>query len=1101
MSTRLRFILDGDDHLSPVLNTAGDSSARLHRRLNDDMRGNTTAVRGFTQDANGRLRDLQGRFLSVADAQRAMAGGLPDLTRSLGSVAGAGSSAAASLGASGGGLSGVMAGVAAVAGLSLLPALGALVPMMAGAGVAAGTLKLGFAGVGDALEAAGKGKEEYAEALKKLSPPARDFTKALVGLKKEFSGVGKEVQKAMLPGFTQAVKSAGPVVKILGQSMTEMGRAFGDAAAGVGRMVKDSGFQGLFQDNLRLGVGFVRDMTRSMGPFVQSLLDFGAASGPTLKAFSDGLGGLLSRGLPGMFDGLKTGIGGAAQFLDGLFDSVNTVLPALGRLSGAVAAAFGPILGETFRLLGDQTANAMDALAGGLKLLQPLFRDAAYGLKTINDVTRIIGPTLKDTGLAILGAFAPIGSAVNGTVGPLQRLNTWVNNNKGSILEMARIMGGAMIDMTGAVISSVPTITGAFKTMAVLALDGVGAMISGLAKAFGHVPILGDKLKGAAEDFNTFKGKFIGGLTTAQQKAETFAREAAPRLASGKLKLNINNWEQQITAAKAQMKSVPPEKRAALKAHIADLEAKVKAAKGQLASVKDKNTTVRALDRASGVIGGILGMLSSVNGRTANTYVVTHYQAKYDNAAAKPFRRNGGHAPKFAAGGMPSGLLSGPGTGTSDSIPMWWAGDGEYVVNARSTAKYRNLIEAINADTLGTGGASRGGSRKGSTAESGKAAGQGLITGMGQATSDVGRAAMLMSSAITAGIKEEMQIASPSKKTKALAADIGKGLIVGLTGTQSKIKAVAADLVKDIKTAFSGKKESQLVAYVNRQTKMLLGLAAKRDKIAATIAAAKKYASDTTAAAKENAGLANLGIEDGKVTAGTIKAGLASKLSQLKQFTTYIAQLAKKGLNRGLLRQIINMGPEQGYAYASALMGADKATLASINSLDAQLGKSADALGKTGADALYDSGANASKGFLAGLTSQQKALEKTMEKIAKAMQKALRKALGIKSPARAMIPDGRMIASGVAVGVHEGIPEVDRAVVAMSRRLPGRIANRVQPGRTAVGAAHGAVYQVHVEVKEAMDPVAVATKVQQMLLHLGRAQGAPVSLQLGGVSA
>lgn len=42
------------------------------------------------------------------------------------------------------------------------------------------------------------------------------------------------------------------------------------------------------------------------------------------------------------------------------------------------------------------------------------------------------------------------------------------------------------------------------------------------------------------------------------------------------------------------------------------------------------------------------------------------------------------------------GLVRGPGTATSDSIPARLS-DGEYVVNARQTARHRDLLEAINA--------------------------------------------------------------------------------------------------------------------------------------------------------------------------------------------------------------------------------------------------------------------------------------------------------------------------------------------------------------------------------------------------------------------
>ncbi|MGW1158424.1 hypothetical protein ACWD5Q_06525 [Streptomyces sp. NPDC002513] len=1056
---RLRFILDGDDQLSRVLNHAGDSSARLHRRLNDDMDGNSQSVRRFTQDANGRLHDLRGRFISVADAQRLMGDGLPDLTRRLGDVGNASTDTAASMGSSGGGLGGVMLGVAAVAGASLLPALGALVPMLAGAGLAAGTLKLGFSGVGTAMEAQGKGQKEYAAALKKLSPPARDFTKALVDLKKQFGPIGKEVQKAMLPGFTAAVKAAGPVVKILGRAMTDLGGAFGDAAEGVARMLRDSGFQDALQTNLKLGTGFIRDMTAAFGPFIRSLLDFGAASGPTLKAFSDGIGGLLSKGLPGLFQGLTPGIGGAAKMLDGLFASINTILPALGRLAGEMGKVLGPLFGETFRLLGDVVAGAMDGLAGGLKLLSPVFRDLTFGLKTIRDLGAIIGPTMAGVGQAIIGAFAPAADKINATAGPLQRLNQWVNDNKIGIMEYSRIFGNIMLDLVSAAVSAVPPIIKAWQMASTGIILGIGAIVHASASLFGWVPGIGDKLKGAEKSFNQFRDGYLNGLDRAQRKAESFAASTQTRLAAGKLKLDINNWTSQIEAAKAKLKTVPPSKQAALKATIADLEAKIRAAKAAIASVKGKTVGI-------------------------GVYTTEYYKKVQSGDNVPPLlrrRAHGGIVHGYAGGGMP-GLVRGPGTGTSDSIPALIS-NGEYVVRASSVAKYgTGFLDAINAGTY----SSRAGG-------AGMAAGQGLAAGLVGSLALVTGAARQMAAGVTAGIKDEMQIASPSKKTKALAADIGKGLIVGLTGTRDKIKSTAAGLAKDIKTAFSGRKESGLLKMVDQQTKRLLNAASKRDAIAAKIAEAKQFASDTTKTARDSASLGNLGMSAEEVTAGGIKAGLASKLAKIKQFTRYIDILAKKGLNKGLLRQILNMGPDDGYAYASALVGADKGTFKSINSLQSQLDTATTSLGRVGADRLYDSGKNASKGFLKGLESQQKDLEKLMEKIAKGMQNALRKALGIKSPARKLIPDGINTARGIAVGVLQGLPHIDSAMQAVAGRVTGVVGRPSTVGRPAVAGAGGGTF-VQIDVHGAMDPVAVGREIRRTLLELKRVHGLNVTL-------
>jgi hypothetical protein len=62
--------------------------------------------------------------------------------------------------------------------------------------------------------------------------------------------------------------------------------------------------------------------------------------------------------------------------------------------------------------------------------------------------------------------------------------------------------------------------------------------------------------------------------------------------------------------------------------------------------------------------------------------------------------------PAGAAAGVPGtgprhgGFISGPGSGTSDSIPAMLS-NGEFVINAAQTAKYRGLLEDINTSRRG----------------------------------------------------------------------------------------------------------------------------------------------------------------------------------------------------------------------------------------------------------------------------------------------------------------------------------------------------------------------------------------------------------------
>ncbi|MFD0353517.1 hypothetical protein ACFVHW_07170 [Streptomyces sp. NPDC127110] len=741
MAERMVFILDGSDQLSPVFRRIGESADRFHRRINDavdasggemraytrDASGNLTELAGsmaaagraaeamgaqaaeaapdvraigdaadesneavtrFTRDSNGRLRDLRGRYVSAAAAAaelaRASGDAAPEVTAvgsaadttaartrtltidtdraapSIRRVGTAAASTAADVGGKGGGLTGALWAAAGVAGFTLLPALGALVPMLAGAGVAAGTLGLGFSGIGEAMEAAGKGKKEFAEALKGLTPQARDFTKQLVSTKKEFEGLGDRIQAVMLPGFTKALKEADPVIRIVGDSMVKMGGSFGNAAAGVGRLMKDSGFQQDFTRVLQLGGVFVKDLTSGLGGLSRGFLSFGAASGPTLTALSGGLRDLLARGLPGMFKGLETGVEGSGKFLTGLFSMINSLLPALGRLSGEFSRTFGPILGTTLAGAGKALSGLFDAISFGVRLARPVIDDLHYGLKSIGLMVDYLKPAFIGAGRAIAGAFLPATAGIEGVKGPLQRLHALVMENKLGLMEFGRRGADAIVGFVQAGVAALPTLMSGFRILSIWALGAMDAILGGATKAFGWIPGVGDKLRTASSEFDQFKGKFISGLASAEAMTASFSATVGPRLARNRLEMNISAWQSQIAQANRDLRTVPPEKRAALLANKRDLENKVAQAKRDLRSIPDETVYIRVL-------------------RVMQTIM--------------PFA---GYMPGFATGG----LIRGPGTSTSDSIPHMLS-NGEFVVRASSVARFGvPFLEALNEGRL-----------------------------------------------------------------------------------------------------------------------------------------------------------------------------------------------------------------------------------------------------------------------------------------------------------------------------------------------------------------------------------------------------------------
>jgi hypothetical protein len=305
-------------------------------------------------------------------------------------------------------------------------------------------------------------------------------------------------------------------------------------------------------------------------------------------------------------------------------------------------------------------------------------------------------------------------------------------------------------------------------------------------------------------------------------------------------------------------------------------------------------------------------------------------------------------------------------------------------------------------------------------------------------------AAREMAAAVTAGVRTELQISSPSKVTQALAKDVGKGFIDGLTGSREKIRSVSADLAKDIRTAFSGRKESGLLKMVARETNELSVLAARRDAIAKRIADASKFATSVSQQASSSFSLASLAGET--TSESTILARLKQGNKAIQDFAKNIKTLQAKGLSKGLIRQLLELGPEQGAGLARTIAAQSEAYIKSLNAAQGSITQSSVSLGKMGADALYDAGAQAGKGLLAGLKAQQKQIEQLMLSIAKAMQKAIRKALGIKSPSTVMAEVGRQSTLGLAIGLKDRLPQVQQAVAALSDSVAGTT------GRLGVGA-------------------------------------------------
>ncbi|WP_066373986.1 hypothetical protein [Herbidospora mongoliensis] len=289
------------------------------------------------------------------------------------------------------------------------------------------------------------------------------------------------------------------------------------------------------------------------------------------------------------------------------------------------------------------------------------------------------------------------------------------------------------------------------------------------------------------------------------------------------------------------------------------------------------------------------------------------------------------------------------------------------------------------------------------------------------------------SSIMPGWVKDALGIASPSKVMAVIGKMVSYGVAKGMDDGLAKIKESSKKLTDMVKKTFEGKVEDRLVATIAKGTSELRDLVGERNRLLEVMKSAQEKANEVASAARDFASVTNLG--EGVTNASQVQSGLQQKLSQLRQFGTAIKKLAKRGLNKSLLGQIIGAGPEQGLPLAKMFLDADATTFGAINSAQSGIDKAAKNVGNAAASALFDAGKQSGKGFLSGIKSQIKTLESQMVAIGKSMAEAIKKALKIKSPSRVMAGIGGNTMLGMLRGLLARRARLLKAASAIATKL------------------------------------------------------------------
>jgi len=393
------------------------------------------------------------------------------------------------------------------------------------------------------------------------------------------------------------------------------------------------------------------------------------------------------------------------------------------------------------------------------------------------------------------------------------------------------------------------------------------------------------------------------------------------------------------------------------------------------------------------------------------------------------------------------GLLRGPGTGTSDSIPVM-ASDYEYVIKASKVKQYGvGFFDAINGSSnvhrFADGGLVSLNPKKGPkgpSAASQAKSNAALIQTQGNIRFNTGLDLLrfLASSVSTVASVRSAMLKLISDVHNAAEKGVGSGRILGILGAENnKLQALANQ-----RASIGGKMKAANANVLALKTQF-------RDE-AAKVAGATSSSFDITS------------LDTGS-TAGAIRI-LENRVKLAGQFTADLAALRKKGLNKTLIQQLGEAGVGQAGSAAHLLAAGSAGDVSKIDALFAQINKNASSAGQQVAGSLFQAGIDSAVGYANGLRSKLAQVNKAAASLAAEVVKQIKKDLGIHSPSRV----GHELGEYFGIGMSNGIDSTHGRVAQSASAL----AFAAAPSMTGGGA--GVSVTQHLYQQPGQDQAALA---------------------------
>lgn len=925
---------------------------------NRGLRQSRRDMEGFQRDANGRLRDVRGRFAKEGEeagrsfGSRLLRASLPSLkgfAMALARAAMAAGLAALKLGSII-----PLVGALAMALANIAPAAGVMATALLAVLSAAAALKLAMSGVGDAVKAAldPSDPKAYAAALAKLSPNAQRFVGVIHQLAPQLNGIKRAIQDQVFAGLDAQLKTtATATLPAFYSALSKAGGFLNSMAKGVlttAQSLAKSGVLGQALDGATAGLSNLKAIPAQ---FVQGLVQIGAAAAPAFNQLTGAIGSVatsISKSLDSAFKSgaMDQAINTAVGLLKQLWQVGKNVFGIVSDIFGAAQANGGGLIGSLQAITSEiGKVTSSKGVQAGL--------GAIFG--TISKLATTVGPLIGQALSGLGPVFAALGPPVQTLIAALGTGLQPIIAALGPVLTAAAVSVGKLFT--------------AFSPL----LPVIGSLISGL------LPVL--------TPFLTVLGQIFDALAPVVQKiATTLQASLAPILAQ--LPVIAKPFADIVGQLAIKLLPVLGDLIDALAPSLLSIgqsfgEVMVALAPALTAFGELTGQIIDSLMPALTPLIDLLGQVAAIFANEVAGNITSVLVPTLEGLAA-----------------LLRGDLSGAWDGLAqaalnalDRLAM-----GAFLLPAKL---FQAGVQAGKSWLNGLLFGSDGGNFQGQTTTTSTVLEAPPDLQQKQAVPNA--PAPKLPPHYSGGAAKAAKAAKPKKKTlQQWGREILRDLLSGMTGSVSEIKSTAKRVADQIRSAFKDaskkiKIDDVLLAQLKASTKKLLALAKTRDKIAKTIAAAKEYRNTVRDNIREFAGLENLYLGKAAPTGEGIRIGLQTKLGQIKAFAANVKKLIKIGIPKGLLRQVLDAGPEAGGALAAALASSGGGTLQGIRQAYDQINKISSDLGMAGADAIYDAGKNkAGKGFLAGLISDQKAIESQMDKIAKAFARSIAKALGVR---------------------------------------------------------------------------------------------------------